>query len=128
MSEMPGPKMGMIGWVDLTVSDATGLLPFYEQVAGWKPSPLSMGDYDDYLMGVEGSDMPSAGICHARGSNAAIPPQWIVYITVYDLDARLKLVESLGGKIIVKPDDPTQPGIAIVQDPAGAVFGLYQAG
>jgi len=45
-----------------------------------------MGGYSDYLLLPPGSDEPIAGVCHARGSNADIPPQWLIYIAVQDVE------------------------------------------
>ena len=42
--------VGLIGWFDLTVPNAGKVKDFYAKVVGWKPEPVSMGDYDDYNM------------------------------------------------------------------------------
>lgn len=54
-----------------------------------------MGGYSDFNMMPEGPDMPVAGICHARGTNAALPPQWLRYIVVADLDASVQRCTEL---------------------------------
>ena len=60
---------GEIGWIDLTVDDATGIRNFYKAVVGWEHEEVSMGGYADYSMTTpEGTAV--SGICHARGSNA----------------------------------------------------------
>lgn len=80
------PTIGKILWQDLTVADATALRDFYAAVVGWQYSPQSMGNYDDYNMSLPESGETVAGICHAQGSNAELPPQWLLYIGVADLD------------------------------------------
>jgi len=45
-----------------------------------------------------GEPQPVAGICHARGENAAMPPAWMIYITVRDLDESLWRAVEGGGK------------------------------
>ena len=77
MSEGNEPKTGTIGWTDLTVENADAVRDFYQAVVGWTPGAVSMGDYDDYAMSPQGSEMPVAGICHARGVNAGQPPVWM---------------------------------------------------
>jgi predicted enzyme related to lactoylglutathione lyase len=42
-------------------------------------------------------------ICHARGHNADLPSQWLIYITVADLDASMALCKELGGKLLAGP-------------------------
>ena len=94
-------KTGTIGWVDLTVDTAEAIRDFYSSVIGWKPEPLSMGDYDDFVMNAPLNKEAVAGICHARGGNADMPQQWLIYITVPDINESIKKCESLSGKIIV---------------------------
>jgi predicted enzyme related to lactoylglutathione lyase len=43
-------NIGKIGWIDMTVDDASGLRDFYQQVVGWQVEDTSMGDYSDYTM------------------------------------------------------------------------------
>ena len=45
--------------------------------------------------------MSAAGICHARGENAKLPPQGLIYITVANLERSLKECRSLGGQVVV---------------------------
>lgn len=124
MSEMPKPQVGTIGWHDLTVPNADEVRDFYAAVTGWTPQPLSMGDYNDYVMNAPGGD-GVAGVCHARGSNAGMPAQWLIYITVDDVDESMRQCEQRGGKVIAGPRDLGQYGrFCVIQDPAGAVAGL----
>jgi len=58
---------GEIGWIDLTVQDAESVRDFYQAVAGWLPSPVDMGGYNDFCMSRPGGAEPVAGICHAAG-------------------------------------------------------------
>ncbi len=119
-------KPGTIGWTDLTVPNADTLRDFYSAVAGWQAEALSMGDYSDYVMKAPGGT-PVAGICHARGPNVGLPPRWLVYIVVEDLDASLAQCQQLGGKIIAGPKgESPNPRYAVIEDPAGAPAALYQ--
>jgi len=120
-------NIGVISWCDLTVEKAEDVRDFYREVVGWKASPVSMGDYDDFCMNPPKSDQPSAGICHARGVNADLPAQWLIYIIVADLDASIANCIKLGGKIIAGPKNMGDAGrYCIIQDPAGAVAALYE--
>ena len=127
MAEMS--EAGKIGWIDITVDDAEGLRDFYSAVVGWKPQGVDMGEYSDFNMIVPGTQEAAAGICHARGVNADLPPAWMIYLVVDDLNASLTAVEEKGGEILLGPKQ-MGPGsaYAIIQDPAGAVAALYQTG
>ena len=131
MADSKNPAVGSITWRDLTVKDAEKIRDFYSKVVGWKSSPVDMGGYNDFNMNLPGSGETVAGICHARGPNAKLPPQWLIYITVADVDESAKRCVELGGKII---DGPKAFGgetrVCVIQDPAGAVaaiIGKYNA-
>ncbi len=120
----PKPEVGTIGWVDLTVPDADLLKDFYREVVGWWAEPFAMGGYDDYVMMTPGTGRGVAGICHARGGNAGLPAQWLVYITVPDLDAALERCAAQGGSVIAPPKSAGGGRYAVIRDPAGAVAAL----
>ena len=121
----PPPPLGSIGWTDLSVPDAERLRDFYQAVVGWTATPLDMGGYADYVMQMPGSSAPAAGICHARGPNAGLPPQWIPYIMVANLDASIDACTKRGGRLIAGPR-PSGPGsrFCVIEDPAGAVAAI----
>ena len=127
MSEKKKPEIGSIAWTDLTIENAEAVRDFYSDVVGWKPSPVSMGDYSDFNMNAPGSGNPVAGICHARGSNADLPAQWMIYIIVSDIEKSTNRCEELGGKLVTPIKNMGGQGrYCVIQDPAGAVAALYQ--
>ena len=73
-------------------------------------------------------DEPIAGICHARGGNAEIPAQWLLYIEVADMDASVEKVKSMGGEVLVGPKKMGDAAYCIIRDPAGASCALFQSG
>ena len=112
-------------WIDLTVDDAGALRGFYERVAGWSSDPLSMGEYDDYVMKRKGETI--AGICHARGPNVDMPPVWLPYFEVDSLDASLRACADLGGTQVgsVRSHGDSMRYV-VVRDPAGAHSVLFE--
>lgn len=122
---MEKPIIGKLAWMDLTVENAETISDFYKEVVGWDKQPLSMGDYDDYVMSVPGTQEGASGVCHARGVNASLPPQWLVYINVENLDVSLKNCQKLGGKVIGEKRKMGDQGhYCLIQDPAGAYMML----
>lgn len=119
--------MNNIGWADLTVDDAPTLRDFYARVMGWVSEPLDMGGYADFVMHDAASGDAVAGVCHARGDNAALPAVWLVYFRVADLDASLGQVVVGGGAIVQEPRRGGGTRFAVVRDPAGAVCALFEA-
>ena len=118
------PKVGTVAWQDLTVPDAERVRDFYAAVVGWKPQPVDMGGYSDFNMVAPSTGQPAAGICFARGVNARLPPQWLIYLTVEDLDASLEACRERGGTVVDGPRGMGEQRFAVVRDPAGAHVGL----
>jgi predicted enzyme related to lactoylglutathione lyase len=119
--------VGIITWADLTVEDAPRIRDFYRDVIGWDVSEVDMDDYADYCMNEPQEGEAVAGICHARGVNAGLPPQWLVYIRVADLDASAQRCVERGGEIVAGPNPMGEQGrYCVIRDPAGAVAALFE--
>lgn len=116
--------LGSIVWTDLTVDNAESIRDFYSEVVGWKHQGLSMGEYEDYVMKANEEDGGTSGICHARGMNANVPAQWMIYATVADIQTSVKTCLELGGKVLDGPRMMSKNEFAVIQDPAGAVMGI----
>ena len=120
------PVPGSIAWADITVPSARKLRDFYRRVVGWKAEEVPMGPYSDYGMIPPGERMMVAGVCHARGVNADLPPVWLLYVVVRDLDRAAKAATRLGGKITTAPRAMGGGKVCVIRDPAGAHLALYQ--
>lgn len=118
--------VGEIFSAELTIDNADELRDFYSAVLGWTSQDLSMGSYDDYVMLRDG-ETPVAGICHARGENTGIPPQWLINVTVLDLDRSLAACISRGGEqVTAVRGEPGHWRHVVIRDPAGAVMALLE--
>jgi hypothetical protein len=64
---------------------------------------------------------------HAKMKEMGVPPMWTSYVAVEDADATAKRVTQLGGKVIEAPFDVMEFGrMAVLQDPGGAAFAVWQ--
>lgn len=123
--------VGRIAWMDLTVPDAASAREFYKDVVGWSVQDVPMRDQDvsyaDYLMLREDGE-PGGGVCHARGTNADLPPVWMMYLPVGDVDESLRRVEAEGGKVLKASKGKNGKYVyAAIQDPLGVTFALSPA-
>lgn len=123
---MSETQFGAVAWRDLTVPNAAEVRDFYCRVVGWEFSEQPMGDYADFNILQPGTGDCVAGICHARGPNAKLPPQWLIYITVEDVDASAALCRQLGGSVLDGPRSMGSAKVCVIRDPAGAVAALCQ--
>ena len=124
MTSETKPRIGSIMWRDLTVENAEEIRDFYTQVVGWTATPHDMGEYNDFDIHPPESDEIVAGICHARGENARIPPAWLMYIVVADVEKSAQRCTELGGQIIDGPRLMGGYAFCVIRDPAGAVAAL----
>lgn len=118
-------RPGAVGWLDLTVEDAPALRDFYASVVGWTYQGVDMGGYEDFTL-EDAAGEPVAGVCHARGGNAGLPPAWLAYVVVRDLDAALDAARALGGDVVKPATAMGEARWAVIRDPVGAVLALYQ--
>lgn len=119
--------VGSFAWADLTVEKAPEIRDFYAAVVGYSFTEVTMGNYSDYCMNSLDDGQTKAGICHARGGNAELPPMWLIYFNVRDLDASLNKLKELGGVILSGPKSyGGNSRYAVIKDPAGACCALFQ--
>ncbi|CAM5489580.1 hypothetical protein SVIOM74S_07577 [Streptomyces violarus] len=57
-----------------------------------------------------------------------VPPHWLPYFAVADVDATTAVVQAHGDVLMVPTSVPDGPRIAVLRDPQGAMFGVYRAG
>jgi uncharacterized protein len=117
-------NIGKIVWRDLTVPNADEIKDFYVHVIGWHADEHDMGDYADHNIRTSPTEEPIAGICHARGMNANVPAQWLIYVQVDDVHAAVQRCRDAGGSIVDGPRKMGASDFCVIKDPAGAVLAL----
>lgn len=94
------------------------------------PEPVDQGGYHDANMTLPADGAPGAAVCHAGGANADLPPQWLAYVIVADLDTSIRACVDRGGNVVAGPKAEAPSGrFCVIRDPADAVVALIdQAG
>ncbi|MDX1683851.1 MAG: VOC family protein [Saprospiraceae bacterium] len=119
--------VGGFEWADLTVDNATQVRDFYKEVIGFTHEDVNMGEYNDFSMNSPTDEQTKVGICHARGTNNDIPPQWMIYFNVENLEDSMQSVKNNGGKILAGPKGSEKYGsYCFIEDPSGARCALFQ--
>ncbi|MFC4496077.1 VOC family protein [Streptomyces ovatisporus] len=119
---------GVPCWVDLMVPDQQAALDFYRDLFGWQGEigPPETGGYSVCTL----HGRPVAGIMAAMSPEGGPtpPPAWTMYLASEDVEAGTQAVMDNGGTVMVPGMDVMDLGrMAVAADPAGAVFGLWQA-
>ncbi|MFV1600418.1 MULTISPECIES: VOC family protein [unclassified Phaeobacter] len=124
---MTRSKAGQIVWHDLFTSDRACSMAFYQCVANWTYEVERATDFawgggeKDFVLALSG-DEAGAGLAETPAEHEN---GWIAYIEVPDVDAAVRRVATLGGKIVREPFEV--PGVgrnALVRDPLGALVGI----
>jgi len=121
--EMTSYKPGTPSWVDLGSPNADESIAFYSGVFGWEipEGPPEAGGYRMCLL----HGKPVAGL--GPQMQPDIPPYWTTYVSVSDVDATVKAVESAGGQVMMPSMDVLTAGrMAVFADPTGAPFSVWQ--
>lgn len=112
-------------WVDLSTSDVDAGRHFYEQLFGWTTDEPAGPEFGGYAMFRQG-DKIVAGSGPVMGG---APPAWTTYIRTADAAATAQKVRDAGGEVVVEPMEiPGAGSMAVIKDPTGAYFGVWQNG
>ena len=115
-------------WYELMTTDMAGAAAFYAKVTGWEANaaPMAPPGMAYRLLGLPGH-MPAAGLMNLPDPARAmgVPPHFIGYVDVPDVDAALAKAVSLGARVAVPPTDiPNVVRFACIWDPQGAAIGM----
>jgi predicted enzyme related to lactoylglutathione lyase len=117
----PGTPM----WVDLGTSDLPASIHFYGQLFGWQPQDLGeqVGHYTFLLQ--DGKMVGGLGPLMMPQQ----PVAWSSAVCTHDAAATAKAVREAGGNVVAEPMEVMGQGtLAVLADPAGAVFMAWQPG
>ncbi|SDF62294.1 VOC family protein [Klenkia brasiliensis] len=112
-------------WIDLASTDLPAARTFYAEVFGWH-LPEGVAAFGGYASAdIDGARVAGLGPTVREGQ----PSAWLTYVATDDLEASLATARSAGATVHAGPDQVGPLGsLAVLADPTGAVFGLWQAG
>jgi predicted enzyme related to lactoylglutathione lyase len=127
MPERDGYIPGVPCWVDTSQPDPEAALPFYSGLFGWEfEDVMPEGSEGRYFIGrIRGSDAAAVG-----SIPEGAPPMatWNTYVWVESADETATKVRDAGGGVAMEPFDVMDSGrMAVLTDPEGAVFCIWQA-
>lgn len=107
--------------VEIPAANVLAAGNFYQELFGWKITPMPEMNYTMWEAG-DGDEY--GGFPEVSEDNPA--GQVLVYIASDDIEADLKKVEKLGGKVLHgKTEIPATGWFGIFKDPTGNVLALY---
>jgi predicted enzyme related to lactoylglutathione lyase len=129
MQETPEYKPGTFCWIELATTDAEAAKKFYTELFGWTFNDTPVGPGMVYTMlKLDGKDVGALYKMFPEMISQGIPPNWLSYASVANADESATKAKALGATLLKEPFDVMTVGrMAVVQDPTGAVFALWQA-
>jgi predicted enzyme related to lactoylglutathione lyase len=115
---------GTLCWADLSTPNPEPAEEFYEELLGWTIA-TSEDDPSGYIHIKNGEEF-IGGIPPAAHRNPNIPPHWLIYILVADVDATTKKAQESGASVLLEPMTMENVGrMAVIADPQGAPFAIF---
>ena len=120
---------GTFCWPELATADAQGAKQFYTTLFGWTANDNDMGDGTFYTMLLlHGQPVGALYPLNKDQASQGVPPNWGSYVAVESADDAATRARTLGGQVIMEPFDVMEHGrMAVIRDPQGAVFSVWQA-
>jgi uncharacterized protein len=110
---------GALVWNELSTPDVDGAGDFYGSLFGWS---TELTEQPEPYWIIKNGAASNGGI---RELKEPMPPNWLVYFGIDDIERGIAKVSELGGGKMVGPIDIGIAKLAVVHDPQGAVFALY---
>lgn len=119
---------GEFCWVELMTRDLDAAKKFYGELIGWTTNDQDIAGRSYTIITPTGHKKSVGGMMAMDGPEFEnVPPHWMPYILVTDIDAKAAKCEQLGGKVHCPPTDiPNVGRFCVIQDPTGAVVSLFQ--
>ncbi len=128
MGERTQYTPGTFSWTDLNTTDQEAAKAFYAGLFGWEYDDQPAGEGVVYSMAtLDGKMVGAISPQPQQQRDAGAPPAWNSYVTVDDADQTLARARELGATVHADAFDVFDSGrMAVVQDPQGAYFLLWQ--
>ena len=120
------PEVGEASWHELMTTDAPAAMKFYTDLFGWQEGDaMDMGPMGKYHM-FNRPNGAIGGMMNKPPEMAQVPPHWMIYFRVPDINAAVERIKKNGGTIINGPMEvPGGDWIVTATDPQGAAFSLH---
>ncbi len=120
---------GTFSWIELGTTNGPGAKEFYSKLFGWDVQENPMGpDFTYYTFTVDGLDVAAMYQLMDDQLKHGVPAHWLSYVSVASSDDAAVKAKSLGATVLKEPFDVGTHGrMAMIQDPQGAPFAVWQA-
>jgi len=108
-------------------TDTAAADSFYKKVVGWTSVPFAPDGSYSVLNNKAGAGVAGLMKLPDAAKQMGAPPNWMIYVGTPNVDDTAVRIASLGGRVLKQPENIPDTGrFAVVQDPFGATFGIFQ--
>lgn len=119
------PELGTPNYIDIGIPDIARAKKFYGGLFGWSFQSLGPDAMGYEAVMLDGQMI--AGMAEVSGEDTGSRFWWNLYFATDDADGTVKRITDAGGVVVRPVEDVFEQGrMAVVKDPAGAQFGLWQ--
>jgi uncharacterized protein len=110
-------------WDELWTPEPETATRFYGTLASYRVNAKDSGDRVYYVL--ESDGQPRAGVTRLLAKE--VKPNWLSYVRVADVNATVRQVATLGGRVLIAPTPKIRDGrVALIQDPTGAAVAIQE--
>jgi uncharacterized protein len=113
-----------MGWNELQTRDSEAAGDFYGGLFGWETEPIEDDGRVVYTT-IKNAGNQNGGFVPMAEQHGDPPSFWLPYFTVSSRDAMEKALR-LGGTVLAGPLDLPSGKIAVLDDPQGAAFAIFE--
>ena len=117
---------GCMAWNELQSRAPEKASSFYKDLFDWQLEPIEQDGATVYLTIRNSAGWMNGGIMPLSGRQGDAPSFWLTYFTVPSCDRAVELAKESGGGLLAGPMEPGMGRIAVLNDPQGAVFAVFE--
>ncbi|MGH2985053.1 MAG: VOC family protein [Solirubrobacterales bacterium] len=108
-------------WNELATTDVERAEAFFGELLGWEYETDDGG-----YASIKNAGSLNGGIREQTEREREIPPTWLPYFTVENVDDAARQAEQVGGRRLLPSAEIHVGGFAVIADPQGAAFAVFE--
>jgi predicted enzyme related to lactoylglutathione lyase len=117
--------LGCMSWNELQTRDSETAGNFYRTLFGWETEPIQDKGTVVYTT-IKDADSQNGGFMPMSEERGDAPSFWLPYFTVSSCDEAVAKARGSGGALFAGPMDLPAGRIAMLGDPQGAAFAVFE--
>ncbi|HWI32573.1 MAG TPA: VOC family protein [Microbacterium sp.] len=113
--------VGALCWNELATTDVERVKAFFAELLGWQYETDESG-----YASIRNGGRLNGGVREQVEQGRGIPPNWLPYFTVENVDDAARDAERLGGHALSRPTETHIGRFAVIADPLGAAFAVFE--